>query len=493
MNKEKISKIINNHILRTSLARESHLWFFNLYLPHYVKFPTAPFQKEMFYLTEDDSTKLLGIMAFRGSSKSTIMTLSYPIWAILGKQEKKFILILSQTQSQARQHLQNLKTELEHNELLRQDLGPFEESDDEWRSFSLVIPKYNARITTASLEQSIRGIRHKEHRPDLIICDDIEDLNSVKTKEGRDKTYQWLTSDVIPAGNVNTRIVIIGNLLHEDSALMRIKEKIKKKEMDGVWKDYPLIDNKKRIAWPGQFPNKKSILNSRRAIGNESAWQREYLLRIISDIERVIFPEWINYYDKLPKDDELSYAMTTIDLAISQKESASYTAMVSGKIYERDDKLFIYVLPNSVNERLTSPQTLERAKLVSNNLGDGYQTKLVIEQVGYQTSLIEQLKDDNFPAEGFELKGQDKRARLALTGPMVQSGQVLFPRKGAEKIIQQIIRFGSEKHNDLADAFAMLVLHAMRNRPGPGPNIRFLELGEPNDSNYSPLSDRVPF
>jgi len=474
MNKEKINKIINNRVLRTNLARESHFWFFNLYLPHYVKFPTAPFQKEMFDLTEDESTKLLGFMAFRGSSKTSSMTLSYPIWAVLGKPQKKFILILSQTQPQARQHLQNLKTELEHNELLKQDLGPFEEPDDEWRSFSLVIPKYNARITAASIEQSVRGIRHREHRPDLIICDDIEDLNSVKTKEGRDKTYQWLTSDIIPAGDINTKIVIVGNLLHEDSALMRIKEKIENKEMDGIWKDYPLVDNKDKINWPGQFPDQESILKFKKSIGNESAWQREYLLNIISDTERVIFPEWISYYDELPKDNELSYAMTAIDLAISQKESASYTAMISGKIYERDGKLFIYILPNPVNERLTSPQTLERAKLVSNNLGSGYKTKLVIEQVGYQTSLIEQLKDDNFHAEGFELKGQDKRARLALTGPMVQSNQVLFPRKGAEKIIQQIVGFGSEKHNDLADAFAMLVLHAIRNRPGPAPRIFFI-------------------
>jgi len=31
-------------------------------------------------------------------------------------------------------------------------------------------------------------MKHMQYRPDLIICDDIEDLQSVKTKEGRDKS-----------------------------------------------------------------------------------------------------------------------------------------------------------------------------------------------------------------------------------------------------------------------------------------------------------------
>ena len=69
--------------------------------------------------------------------------------------------------------LKNLRTELENNHLLRHDLGPFREEEDEWRNTSLVISNYEARIMAVSVDQSVRGIRHKQHRPDLIICDDI--------------------------------------------------------------------------------------------------------------------------------------------------------------------------------------------------------------------------------------------------------------------------------------------------------------------------------
>jgi len=37
------------------------------------------------------------------------------------------------------------------------------------------------------------------------------------------------------------------------------------------------------------------------------------------------------------------------------------------------------------------------------------------------------------------------------------------------------MEFGSEKYNDLADAFGILVLHALRNRPGPAPRIIFID------------------
>src|SRR5439155_412957 len=94
-------------------------------------------------------------------------------------------------------------------------LAPNFDISDEWGSNSIVISKFGARITIASTEQSIRGLRHGEHRPDLVICDDVEDLNSVKTREGREKTFQWLTGEVLPIGDQNTKLMIIGNLLHE--------------------------------------------------------------------------------------------------------------------------------------------------------------------------------------------------------------------------------------------------------------------------------------
>jgi len=184
-NEEKriIERILKDTPARIAVARESHYLFFHTYFNQYVQYETADFQREMFKLTEDESTALSVIVAFRDSGKSSIITTSYPLWAILGKQQKKHILILSQTQDKARGHLRNIKHELENNEILRNDLGPFEEEHGEFGVQALVLSKFGAKISTGSVGQSIRGIRHREHRPDLIIADDIEDTQSVKTRK----------------------------------------------------------------------------------------------------------------------------------------------------------------------------------------------------------------------------------------------------------------------------------------------------------------------
>ncbi len=460
LTQNELEEIKRKRSVRRTLAKNSHYWFFSIYLHHYITYPFAPFHHEMFRITENIDTKLSVLIAFRGSGKSTLMTLSYVIWSIIGVQQKKFVLILCQTQAQAKLHMANIKRELETNELLKADIGPFEDVSDEWGSSTIVLSNYGARITIASTEQSIRGVRHGEHRPDLVICDDVEDLTSVKTREGRDKTFQWLTGEVLPIGDQSTKIVIVGNLLHEDSLLMRLKQSIDEGKLDGQFYAYPLLSKDNEIAWKDKFPTHDDVEKLRSSIGTDSAWYREYLLRIISDADRLVHPEWIHYYDNLPieKGTDFRFIATGIDLAISQKDSADYTAMVSAKVYGYKSELKVYILPFPINSRLDFPQTVEQAKNLSKNLGNGTLTMLYIEEVGYQGSLIQHLQANNIPAEGVKVSGQDKRARLALITHLIKQGNILFPKKGAEELIQQLTGFGIEMHDDLADAFSLLVL-----------------------------------
>ncbi len=356
------------------------------------------------------------------------------------------------------------------NELVQYQSSIFDYiAPDEWGSNSIVISKYGARITVASTEQSIRGLRHGEYRPDLVICDDVEDLNSVKTREGRDKTFQWLVGEVLPIGDQGTKIVIVGNLLHEDSLLMRLKQGIENQKLNGKFFAYPLLGKDNEIAWKDKFPSQIDVEKLRSSIGTDSAWYREYLLRIISDAERLVHPEWIAYYDKSPSEraNGFRFIATGVDLAISQKDSADFTAMVSAKIFGQKDDLRVYILPFPINKRLSFPETFEQAKNLSENLGNGLYTMLYIEDVGYQQSLIQHLQGNNIPAVGVKVSGQDKRARLALITHLIKQGKILFPKKGAEELIQQLTGFSIEKHDDLADAFSLLILkiQEMDNKP----------------------------
>jgi len=414
-------------------------------------------------LFENWKINFLEIIAFRGSAKSTIAILGFTIWTIISR-KAHFPVLLSDTFPQAKLHIYNLKTELENNKLLFQDFGPFE-VNEEWTATNIVLPGYDARIVVKSTGQKIRGIRHKQYRPDIFIIDDIENLEMIRTKEQRDKTYQWFLGDVIPAGDKDTRYILIGNLLHSNAIMSRIREEIQEKGREGVIKEYPFLINGKPI-WMGKFRTKESIEAEMNKVDYRT-WQREYLLKIIPEAGQEVRDEWIQYYDNAPEAAE--YQGTGVDLAISKKETANYTAMVSGKLVITDEKPRIYVMPFPVNERLSSYETIERAKNVSLALGDGSLTSVWVEDVAYQRAAIEGMERAGLPAEGVKVS-VDKRARVRTVATYIQNGTVLFPKKGCEDLIIQLTGFGVEAYDDLVDAFVYLV-QALMKRVVSGPRV----------------------
>jgi len=134
-------------------------------LARYINYPTAPFQKEIYRLLEGKENKFLEIIAFRGSAKTTIAMLGFPIWSFITGRNK-FIVLLSNTFSQIKSHISNIKNELEHNKLLLNDFGPFE-GEEEWTSTSIVIPNYDTKIVAKSLGQKVRGLRQEIFIPDI--------------------------------------------------------------------------------------------------------------------------------------------------------------------------------------------------------------------------------------------------------------------------------------------------------------------------------------
>ncbi len=456
-----IRKLQKDRRTRIGVVRESFAAFFAIYFNEYVTYKPARFHREMFRLAES-AYKVVVIQAFRGSGKSTIMNTALAIWGILGKRKKKFVLITSQTRQQAKLHFMTLKSELERNEILRRDLGPFQTDEDEWGANSIVLSEFGARITFASTEQSIRGMRHGPHRPDLVICDDVEDVNSAKTKEGRDKIFNWLTGEILPCGSEKTMIVIIGNMVHEDSLLARVRAMIEGKKLDGVFRQYPLLDAKGVCLWPSRFPDKASIINHKRSIGSEIAWQREMLLHIMADEDRVIDKKWIQYYDDLPDDDAegFMFGVASADLAISEKKHADFTAIVSARVYKAKDGSNgrrIYILPNPINKKLDFPNALACIRNVARQVKPGKVAELVIENVGFQAAYSQTLKKEGLRTKEYSVAGRDKRTRLAFTSEFIKNATVLFPRTGCQDLITQIVGFGVEKHDDLADAFSMCV------------------------------------
>lgn len=285
---EIIQAVINDVAVRKALVYQSHEAFCRIYLGRHITCEFAWFHKEMFRITEKYQHKLNVFMAFRGSGKSTILNLSNALWSITGKHQKKFVLVVSKTKLQSQSHFDNIKQELEENELLKSDLGPFQTSKEDWGAYTIEIPKYGAKIMCIGANQNIRGLKYRNHRPDLIICDDIEDMNSFRDKSEVESLHNWFMNELWSIGDENTNIVVLGNLLNKSSLLITLFRAIRKKEITGIFKAYPLLDDCNRILWSARYPTVESIKEIEQSLPKPRQYEmytvfcREYLLDMSS-------------------------------------------------------------------------------------------------------------------------------------------------------------------------------------------------------------------
>ena len=113
----------------------------------------------------------------------------------------------------------SIKTELEENAALKEDFGELE--GKVWKS-SVILLANGVKIEAIGSGKKIRGRRHKQWRPDLIVCDDLENDENVNTPEQRKKLRDWFYKAVSKAGDTYTDIVYIGTLLHFDALLANV-------------------------------------------------------------------------------------------------------------------------------------------------------------------------------------------------------------------------------------------------------------------------------
>lgn len=459
--------------LRQELRRP-FLGFKILYLAHYLTLPPADFHPEMSGLFEDHQEKFLSIIGFRGSAKSSDGSLALPLWLALEHADLyPFIIIINETRSQVVENIADIRKELEENELLREDYGDMSEGvskQREWTKTGLLL-KSGVRILGLSRGQRIRGRRHRQNRPSIVIIDDPEEMEKVEKKEYRDRTEKWLRGEVIPAiEETSARLIVLGNILHTDAIMMRLKN-------DPIFthREYPLFqgpESWENCTWKGKYPTQAALDKQKQKV-RHTAWMREYCLKVVPPEGQLIKDEWIQYYDEVPgpeyETDPKTKQQTLVsnpilsagvgnDLAISKKHTADFTTFVAGVMATKENKAHIYILPNPINQRLNFQETIATGRHTYNTIKARYAAPMFFtEDVAYQRVAIEMLQAAGIPVQGVKV-GTDKRARLMLAAPFIENGTVLFPRKGAEDLIGQLTGFGIEDHDDLSDGFVNLVL-----------------------------------
>lgn len=441
--------------------------FCMIYLSHHFYREPATYHAEMISNLDNDSIPRLLIVGHRGSAKSTFASLAYVLYAALEKPELyPFIVPISDTSTQSAINIANIKTELEGNELLKNDYGKLEfgkvtdpvpeptfETDEDWQARNMILSN-GVRILARSRGQKIRGLKHRQHRIKLAILDDVEDTVWVKTRENRNTTDRWMRGEVMGAmDETGGRIVAIGNWLHEDALMARLKRLAQFKTLE-----YPLIkeiSGQEYVMWPALYPTQKSLDIKQEEMG-EVAWMREMLMKIIPEEGQEVKPEDIHYYDEAPDPEQRGGIKGHgVDLAISTKETADFTTDVEGHVHYEDGKPKIYVQPNPLEAHLDFYHTMEYFK------GKPRGTHLwFVEKVAYQLAAIQEMERASMAVVAIQPIA-DKRSRLRVAARYIKNGTVVFPRKGCEKLISQLLNFGNEDHDDLVDGLVNLILGAV--------------------------------
>ena len=502
--KDKTGKIISYGIpftgpygLRRQLGDIDYEFFARAYLPDFCSLPPCQFHHEQFEeMQRIESTgggETIITAAPRESAKSTDWNTVYPLNnAVYGK--KHYIVLISDSSSQAEDDLKQIKTVLEENEYILEDFGRLK-GQSTWKT-DAILTKNDVLIVAKGSGKKIRGIKHKQYRPDLIILDDVENDENVRSPEQRKNLMNWFNKVVMLAGSKKTDVVVIGTILHYDSLLNNLLQKpgyrCRKYKAVIQDSDSPLWDTwtsiytdltKSKIFDPitGEAGNTKEAREFYEANKEEmtvgvqviwpeakdiyyyktkyidlgpAAYNSEYQNEPIDPDSAWVTPDDFHYYGDLP---DLSECVVkgALDPSMGKNEKSDLSAFDT---VARDGNGYLYVVESDARRRTPDDQILD---LFRKHLMFGYQ-EFYIEDVAFQAYFAgnvqkESAKNGTYINIVTEPKPKgDKHARIkGQLQPLIKNGYLKF-HKSQQPLIEGLIYLGSLKYDDEPEALQMV-------------------------------------
>lgn len=225
MNSKLYKTLSQKPAARKWLAERDIAFFARYYLSEAVNTQIGDLHKEWIDLMQN--YKKIAIAAPRGHAKSTWFSYIYILHQILFNQ-RKFIILISDTVEQAEKQLGEIVEQLETNEKIIRDFGNIAgfipDSVKEKKKWTVkdIITLTGVRVTAAGWKTKLRGVKHKGLRPDLIVVDDLENDENVESEDQRLKVKNVFGNSIMNLGHDTTQIIVIGTILHFDSLLMSI-------------------------------------------------------------------------------------------------------------------------------------------------------------------------------------------------------------------------------------------------------------------------------
>ncbi len=426
--------------------------------------PIPQFHKELWELC-CLKVKKVAIAAPRGHAKSTSITLAYLLAALLFR-DRVYAVIVSDTEGQAVQFLGDLKAELLENEDLIELFGVSKLlKDSETKIIVEMEDGWQFRVETKGSEQKVRGLKWRSRRPDLIICDDLENDEIVMNKERREKFRNWFFKALLPALSDSGKIIVVGTILHMDSVLERLLN-------DRHWYTarYAAHDaDFENILWEEKF-SKDRLEEIREGYINQGmpeGYSQEYLNYPIDEESAYFRRDDFRYYDKNELDYERLNYYSAIDFAISEKEKSDYTVIITVGV---DEKNRMYVV-DVLRGRWDGKQIIDN--MLFTHLK--WQPQIFTAEDGViRKSLGGFLREEMmargvFPNINPLTPTKDKQTRARSIQARIRQGTVYFDEEADwyPDLEQELIRFPRDVHDDQVDALSWIGLTLDNIIPAP--------------------------
>lgn len=424
---------------------------------------------------------LVAIAAPRAHGKSTAITHAYLLAALLFR-DRKFVLIVSDTENQAINFLGDITNELKNNEDL---INLFGIKGFVKESQTDIIVEFTDgeqfRVLVRGAEQRVRGLKWDQRRPDLIVCDDLEGDEQVQSKDRREKFRRWFYAALLPCRSQHGIVRIVGTILHLDSLLNRLMPP----EYDGDYIKHEALktySTRKKVEW-------RSVRY--RAHSDDYSnilWADRYTADFFKDkkedytkqgIPEVYAQEFLNY----PIDESTAYFKRTdfieiprftldairhrekkltyyaaVDFAISTRERSDYTVIAIGGI----DSDGIINIVDIRRGRWDSLEIVEEMFAVQKKYDPHYfvTEKGAIEKALGPILRREQLVRQEFMSLYPMTPTKDKQTRARSFQARFKAGGVKFDKSAPwyPDLEEEMVRFPKARHDDQVDALSWLGL-----------------------------------
>lgn len=432
-------------------------WFAGYYLQDDLIYKVPRFHREMYDLAYKGHKRIV-IAAPRSFAKSTVFSKIYPLYLIyegvfpksMGK-----IVIVSNTAELAEEWLAAIKEELEDNKFLTTDYGEIQKIV--WRNDSIVIrqPRTGKKVSIKALgeQKQIRG-----RRPDVVVCDDLEDDESVESEDQRAKRQRWFDKALINTLEKENQLVVVGTILHPLSLLSTLLEREMYERR--FYMAYTTWDKEESI-WPEKWPV-EALRDREKEVGT-IGFNQEFMNTPVITENPIFAREWLLEYDSdgAMFEKEVTsglYTVVAIDPAISRKETADYTAIVtlSANFDKPEPKIYVRVGGVMRGHWPINKQVAELERIYRKFDASA----VVVETVAYQQALADEFRayceaNRRFPKIIEAKPDRDKERRAHAVASMVERGRVFFDYSDTltQRLMNEMFMFPTGDRDDLVDAF----------------------------------------